>query len=83
MPADDLAGQFIADTGSEASADRPIESVKDDLLGRYGFVRSLARSIASWSGDESLVVSVCGEWGSGKTSIKNLVVQELGTLDFS
>ena len=59
------------------SADRPINSMSEDLLGREGFAKSLAKAIHNWKGNDSLVMALYGEWGSGKTSIKNMVVDDL------
>ncbi len=59
------------------SADRPIVSSKNDLLGRKGFAESLAKHIERWGGHDSLVIALCGEWGCGKTSIKNMVLEHL------
>lgn len=59
------------------SADAPITSSSEDLLGRGDFARALAHVLYRHRGSESLVVALRGEWGSGKTSIKNLVVEAL------
>jgi predicted KAP-like P-loop ATPase len=59
------------------SADRPIRSKKDDLLGRADFAVALADAIRGWRQDESLVVSIHGRWGSGKTSFKYMVLETL------
>lgn len=59
------------------SADRPITSHADDLLGVAGFAESLATSIRGWTGRDSLIVALYGPWGSGKSSIKNLAVEAL------
>lgn len=59
------------------SADAPITSASADLLGRGDFARALAHVLYHHRGSESLVVALRGEWGSGKTSIKNLVVEAL------
>ena len=61
----------------EFSSDRPIETVEDDLLGRDRFSKDLADALASWHGKDSLVVGLHGEWGSGKSSIKNMAISEL------
>ncbi|MCB2153701.1 KAP family NTPase [bacterium] len=58
----------------------PIRGKAEDLLGRYHFAEGLASALSGWSGDESIVVGLCGEWGSGKTSIINLVLEELDGL---
>ncbi|MDR3404250.1 MAG: P-loop NTPase fold protein [Chthoniobacter sp.] len=59
------------------SADRPIIKEKDDLLGRAMFARSLANDICAWGGHDSLVIALYGGWGSGKTSLKNLILTHL------
>ena len=43
---------------SQMNADRPIDSLNDDLLGRGSFCNSLANAIQQWNGKESLVVGV-------------------------
>jgi len=62
------------------SADRPISIKQEDLLGRAGFVDALAQAISGWQGNESLVIALSGPWGSGKTSIKNLLLERIATL---
>ncbi|WP_323964777.1 KAP family P-loop NTPase fold protein [Aeromonas hydrophila] len=62
------------------SSDRPISKVEEDLLGRAGFSKDLAEAIASWHGKDSLVVALHGDWGSGKSSIKNMAVSKLKEL---
>ena len=59
------------------SADRPINSGSEDLLGRAQFAASLGKAIKSWRGKDSLVIALYGPWGSGKSSLKNLVLESL------
>jgi predicted KAP-like P-loop ATPase len=59
------------------SADEPIDSADQDRLSRKSFAVELATAIAAWSGRQSLTIAVTGRWGSGKSSIKNMVVQAL------
>lgn len=59
------------------SADRPIRSRSQDLLGRAGFADSLAAAIKGWRGNDSLVIGLYGPWGSGKSSVKNMAVESL------
>jgi len=61
------------------SADLPLERLADDLLNRERFSEELARAIGGWIGKESLVVALYGEWGSGKSTIKNFVIEALKT----
>src|SRR5438093_3700582 len=59
------------------SADRPISSAGSDRLGRANFSRALARALAGWAGEDSLVVGLYGEWGAGKSSIKNMAIEAI------
>jgi predicted KAP-like P-loop ATPase len=56
------------------SADRPIRNLEQDLLGRADFAKNLSDAISQWKGDESLVIALHGDWGSGKSSIKNMAL---------
>lgn len=58
-------------------ADRPITSSAQDRLNRTVFAKYLARSMLDHKDPESLVVGLYGGWGVGKTSIINLVLEEL------
>lgn len=44
-------------------------------MGRKSFAQGLAQRIRGWNGRDSLVIALCGEWGCGKTSLKNLVLE--------
>jgi predicted KAP-like P-loop ATPase len=59
------------------SADRPISSRNEDLLGRSAFAESLASAIKGWMGNDSLVIALYGPWGSGKSSVKNILLESL------
>jgi hypothetical protein len=63
-------------------ADEPITDPRDDLLGRVRLAEALAaRATAPLSG-QGFVMGVSGAWGSGKTSLLNLIaanVQAAGT----
>jgi predicted KAP-like P-loop ATPase len=58
-------------------ADRPITKNSQDLLNRSTFAKYLARCILDHKDYESLVVGLYGGWGVGKTSIINMVLEEL------
>jgi len=58
-------------------ADRAVEKRPEDLLGRVEFAEAIADKLHSWRENASLVVGLSGPWGSGKTSIKNFVVDAL------
>lgn len=59
------------------ASDRPITTIEEDLLGRSEFSIDLANAMASWQGKDSLVVALHGDWGSGKSSIKNMALIRL------
>ena len=52
--------------------DKPIETEKDDFLGRVNFSKHLGKALLQWKEQESLVIAIYGEWGSGKSSVINL-----------
>lgn len=58
-------------------ADRPIVKAEQDRLNRAVFAKYLARCMLDHKDPDSLVVGLYGSWGSGKTSIINLVMEEL------
>ena len=57
--------------------DRPIESEKDDILGRASFARALGDAIITYKHTDSLVIGLYGAWGSGKTSIINMALEHI------
>ena len=50
---------------------------RDGTLGRKDFATALAKVIDNWSGRDSLVLAIYGPWGSGKSSLKNMVADAL------
>jgi hypothetical protein len=62
---------------SHISADLPIVSRAEDKLNRIGFAEALAKVIRFWRNQPSLVIGLFGDWGSGKSSLKNLVLEAL------
>lgn len=58
-------------------ADRPILKSSQDRLDRATFAKYLARCMLDHKDPQSLVVGLYGGWGVGKTSVINLVVEEL------
>ncbi len=59
------------------SADKPIVSKKEDLLGRATFSNKLAKAIYEYKDDSGLVIGLFGKWGTGKTSVINMAEEEL------
>lgn len=62
------------------NSDRPIESANQDLLGRSTFSKQLAEAIFKYGSKDGLVIGLFGKWGTGKTSILNIVVNEINSL---
>src|SRR5690242_19161666 len=44
---------------------------------RRAFAERIARAIAAWRHRESCVIALQGPWGSGKSTIKNLILSNL------
>ena len=59
------------------NTDKPIEKQEDDLLGRASFSNQLGKAIYGHEEKSSLVIGLFGEWGTGKTSIINMVEKEI------
>jgi hypothetical protein len=58
--------------------DAPIKTASEDRLGRASFVRQLARALIRLDGSASGgVVGLTGEWGSGKSSVLNLLEEQI------
>ena len=65
------------------SSDAPIQSAKEDLLHRAKFATVLAKTIAGVSGANSFVIGIHGKWGTGKSSVLDLIVEQIRELDTS
>lgn len=59
------------------NTDSPINSIKDDLLNRGKFSKQLAQAILSYNQYSSFNIGLYGEWGSGKTSVINMVEESI------
>lgn len=64
---------------NQYSTDRPIYSAKEDKLGRAEFAKRLAKDIRDLDGEEAFTLALYGKWGSGKTSVKNLILSKLNS----
>ena len=58
-------------------SDAPLTKSADDKLGRSGFSRNLAQSILGWDQEDSMIIALFGPWGSGKTSLLNMTVENI------
>lgn len=59
--------------------DNPIQSSAEDRLDRLPFAQTLAGELRHLDPREGCVVGILGPWGSGKTSLINLTVEQLQT----
>ncbi len=59
------------------SGDNPIENVSEDLIGRQSAALAIAEEIRTVDASKGCVIGIMGPWGSGKTSLVNLVQHEL------
>lgn len=65
---------------SNKYTDTPITDVNDDELGVYGFAQRFAERIGTLFtslNENGMTFGICGSWGSGKTSIINLIRSEI------
>lgn len=65
----------------EIRYDRPITNMDEDKYGRKAIASSILDVVNNITCDESFVIGISGGWGSGKTSVLNLVIEELGADD--
>ncbi|WP_096906856.1 P-loop NTPase fold protein [Dietzia sp. WMMA184] len=57
--------------------DQAIKTAADDRLDREQFAADVAQSIRSIDSSQGYVFGLLGPWGSGKTSLGNLIVEKL------
>lgn len=58
-------------------SDAPVLSCDADILGRGKFAKSLARNIIRHEDHNTIVVGLYGKWGSGKSSIVNMLLEDI------
>ena len=63
------------------SPDLPIAKLEEDGLNRGSFAESLAKTLVQYSFPSSLTIGLYGEWGSGKTSLLNMVFENVERID--
>lgn len=59
------------------NADKPIKTGSEDLLGRSFFSKQLAKALYECDARDGLVIGLFGKWGSGKTSVINMTMNEI------
>jgi len=61
--------------------DNPVQTKEYDLLHRYPLAHRIAEMVRNFKDHDSLVIGIEGEWGSGKTSFINLILEDLRATD--
>lgn len=72
-----MAEQTDSSLHVDFTADRPIKESSQDRLERGQFAAAVAEAIAGWKGNDSLTLAIYGPWGTGKSSVKNLILERL------
>ncbi|WFU04545.1 P-loop NTPase fold protein (plasmid) [Rhizobium sp. CB3171] len=61
----------------DIGSDVPIRTASQDLLRRSKFAERIADILSQLNLDEGRVFAIRGAWGTGKSSLKNLVIEQL------
>ena len=61
--------------------DLPISRASEDKLNRSSFAKSLAKVLLDYTAPYSFSIGLYGEWGSGKTSLLNMVLETVEEID--
>ena len=69
----------MAGKAPAAAPERPIQSHREDRLGREGFIRRLTGTLINESTGRStgVVIGIAGPWGSGKSSLLNILNEHI------
>ncbi len=70
-------------TDAFLSGDKPLTEIKDDRLGFASYSEYLAQVIARQCPNSGLVMAICGEWGTGKSTLINFMLRSLDRLPTS
>jgi predicted KAP-like P-loop ATPase len=63
------------------NSDKPIIEQKYDRFNRYNFSKRIAETIIKRNNNEGLVVGLYGVWGEGKSSVLNMIENDLSLVD--
>lgn len=59
------------------NTDKPIENKEEDRLGRREFVKRISKAIYEFDSTDNFAIALQGKWGCGKTSILNMISNEI------
>lgn len=74
---------LIVEGSSMFNSDRPIKHLSEDELNRQNFAMSIGEAILKSQTKDSLVIGLLGKWGSGKTSLVNMIVEHIVNISTS
>ena len=77
MNSDIESGLLAESAGQPLIPDQPISDLDQDNLGRGEFASGLAKVLKNYRDDSCLVVGLYAPWGAGKSSLLNLLANEL------
>lgn len=80
FPIPPVADNFAAGK-DQYIADQPIAGKSEDKFNRAPFATRIAETLATRSNPSSIVIGLYGPWGDGKTSILEMMQEELKTHD--
>ncbi len=63
------------------NSDNPIGNTNEDLLNRGEFANRIASAISNYASPECLIIGVYGGWGDGKSSLANLIINQVKQSD--
>lgn len=63
----------------DIGADVPIRRASQDLLRRVNFADRIAAILSQLTLDEGRIFAIRGDWGAGKSSLKNLIIESLSS----
>lgn len=69
------------DTKDQYITDQPIKGKSEDRFSRAPFATRIAETLATRSDPASIVIGLYGPWGDGKTSVLEMMHEELKTRD--
>ncbi|MCH2496570.1 MAG: KAP family NTPase [Erythrobacter sp.] len=76
-----MFGFFKKQSGSDKRqpfvSDAAITRSQDDALRRVSYARRIAEILSTSKFDDGRVFAIRGDWGTGKTSLKNIVIEAL------
>ena len=62
------------------NSDLPIKKAEEDMLNRAFFAKNLAETMLDYTVSEGFAIGLYGKWGSGKTSVINMILEQLELL---